>query len=90
MVVDADSDLSVSGTILSVEARARDKYLQVRIYESFGFKVKGRTVLASSVKGESYPLFALKKILECHPDLAIDNIINNQCTHPHSTQFQDE
>ncbi|PBK91839.1 hypothetical protein ARMGADRAFT_1166037 [Armillaria gallica] len=40
-----------------------DSDLNVRIYESFGFKVKGRTVLASSVKGESYPLFALQKTL---------------------------
>ncbi|PBK66801.1 hypothetical protein ARMSODRAFT_1005896 [Armillaria solidipes] len=39
-----------------------DSDLKVRIYESFGFKLKGRTVLASSVKGESYPLFVLKKI----------------------------
>ncbi|KAG7443431.1 uncharacterized protein BT62DRAFT_996005, partial [Guyanagaster necrorhizus] len=39
-----------------------DSDLNVGIYESFGFKFKGRTVLPSSVKGESQPLFALKKI----------------------------
>ncbi|KAK0431945.1 hypothetical protein EV421DRAFT_126549 [Armillaria borealis] len=39
-----------------------DSDLNVRIYESFGFILKGKTILASSVQGESYPLFALKKI----------------------------
>ncbi|KAG7443402.1 uncharacterized protein BT62DRAFT_1078480 [Guyanagaster necrorhizus] len=39
-----------------------DSDLNVGIYESFGFELKGRTVLPSSVKGESQPLFALKKI----------------------------
>lgn len=39
-----------------------DSDLNAHIYETFGFKVKGQTVLASSVKGENYPLFALKKI----------------------------
>ncbi|KAK0468671.1 hypothetical protein IW261DRAFT_1517781 [Armillaria novae-zelandiae] len=38
-----------------------DSDLNVRIYESFGFELKGQTILASSVKGESYLLFALKK-----------------------------
>ncbi|KAG7443407.1 uncharacterized protein BT62DRAFT_1009216 [Guyanagaster necrorhizus] len=38
-----------------------DNDINVHVYESFGFELKGKTVLASSVKGESYRLFALKK-----------------------------
>ncbi|KAK0493627.1 hypothetical protein EDD18DRAFT_1464782 [Armillaria luteobubalina] len=38
-----------------------DNDLNAHIYETFGFQLKGQTVMASSVRVESYPLFALKK-----------------------------
>ncbi|KAK0212023.1 hypothetical protein IW262DRAFT_1467443 [Armillaria fumosa] len=51
---------AIQGKAIMVVGADRD--LNAHIYETFGFQIKGQTVIASSVKGKSYLLFGLKKI----------------------------